>query len=88
MDDLSVLDTKAELFLLTLLELGDVRALQLQSDFERVDRKPVCKVLFPSALTSSGVLKDWSYANCVNVHLVSCSCPVLGQRGKHGCVDQ
>lgn len=44
-DDLCVLDTEAKPLLLTLLELCDVRALQLQSDLECINGKPVCKIL-------------------------------------------
>jgi hypothetical protein len=48
MNDLGVLDAEAELFPLTLLEVCDVRALQLQSDLERIDCKSVCKILLSS----------------------------------------
>ena len=44
-NDLGVLDAEAELLLLTLLEVCDVRALQLQCNLERIDCKSVCKVL-------------------------------------------
>jgi hypothetical protein len=47
-NDLSVLDPEAELLLLTLLEVRDVRALQLQRDLECINCKPVCKVLIIS----------------------------------------
>lgn len=45
MNDLGMLNAEAELFLLTLLEVCDIRALQLQSDLECINCEPVRQVL-------------------------------------------
>ena len=87
-NDLGMLDSETELLLLTLLEICDVRALQLQRDLERVNGKPICKILPPSALTFGGLSGASPYSDCMYVNLVSFSCPILGQRGKHSRVDQ